>query len=86
MAQFGERASLQRLVDACLPQALRFALCLTGQLDAAEELVQDAMLRASHSWRSFRGDSDFRTWLFRIVINCFHDRLERRDGNCQAAG
>jgi RNA polymerase sigma-70 factor (ECF subfamily) len=78
MARSGDRATFERLVDECLPRALRFAQRLTGDLDTAEEVVQDAMLRASKGWRSFRGESQFRTWLFRIVINCFRDRLARR--------
>jgi RNA polymerase sigma-70 factor (ECF subfamily) len=80
MAWRGERATFERLVDECLPRALRFALSLTGDVDAADEVVQEAMLRASSGWRSFRGEAQFRTWLFRIVINCFRDRLVRRRG------
>jgi RNA polymerase sigma-70 factor (ECF subfamily) len=78
MALSGKRATFERRVDDCLPHALRFALRLTGDPDTAEEVVQDAMLRASRAWRSFRGESQFRTWLFRIVINCFRDRVARR--------
>jgi RNA polymerase sigma-70 factor (ECF subfamily) len=78
MARSGERATFERLVDESLPDALRFAQRLTGDPDMAEEVVQEAMLRASRGWRSFRGESQFRTWLFRIVINCFRDRLARR--------
>ncbi len=68
-------ASLDRLVSDHLPAALRFATRLTGDSDAAEELVQEALLRAVRRWATFRGDAEFRTWLFRIVINVFRDRL-----------
>ena len=44
-------------------------------MDLAEDIVQDAMLAASRSWHTFRGDSEFRTWLFRIVIHAHRDRV-----------
>jgi RNA polymerase sigma-70 factor, ECF subfamily len=72
-----DKAALDRLVDEHLPAALRFALRLTGDLDAAEDLVQDALLRVAGRWSGFRGDAQFRTWLFQIVVNVFRDRLRR---------
>jgi RNA polymerase sigma-70 factor (ECF subfamily) len=77
MAWPRDRAKFEREVREHLPAALRFAVRLTGSLDAAEDLTQDALLRASRGWKSFRGDSEFRTWLFRIVINVFRDRQSR---------
>ena len=78
MARSGRRATFERLVEDHLPAALRLALRLTGDPDRAEEVVQEAMLKASKAWRSFRGDAEFRTWLFRIVINAFRDTIQRR--------
>ena len=72
-----DKAALDRLVEEHLPAALRFALRLTGDLDAAEDLVQDALLRVAGKWSSFRGEATFRTWLFQIVVNVFRDRLRR---------
>lgn len=67
-------ADLDRLVQEHLPSTIRFAIRLTGNVEAAEELVQEALLRVSRGWTGFRGEARFRTWLFRIVINAFHDR------------
>ena len=78
MAAGGERANFDRLVLELLPDALRFATRLTGNPDAAEDVLQDSLVRASRSWRTFRQDSSLRTWLFRIVINVFRDRLAAR--------
>jgi RNA polymerase sigma-70 factor (ECF subfamily) len=75
MGRSADSASLDRLVSAHLSEALRFAVRLTGDPDAAEELVQEALLRAARGWRSFRREASFRTWLLRIVINAFRDRL-----------
>ena len=68
-----DAASLERLVSEHLPIALRFATRLAGDPHQAEELVQEALLRVVRSWESFRGEADFRTWLFRIIINVFRD-------------
>ena len=77
MTRPGKRAQFDELVSASLPAALRFAVRLTGRLDKAEEVVQEAMLSASRSWKTYRGDSQFQTWLFRIVVNTFRSWLAR---------
>ena len=46
---------------------------LTGDPDRAEEIVGETLVRVSRSWKSFRGEARFRTWLYRIVINVFRD-------------
>ncbi|MCA9068983.1 MAG: RNA polymerase sigma factor, partial [Planctomycetaceae bacterium] len=71
--------TLDRLVQMHLNDALQLAVRLSGQTDTAEEIVQEALLRVAKSWKSFRGEAAFRTWLFRIVINVFRDWLKRRD-------
>jgi RNA polymerase sigma-70 factor (ECF subfamily) len=75
MVRSSKPDDLDRLVGLHLPSALRFATRLTGDPDSAEDLVQDALVRVARGWSSFRGESEFRTWLFRIVINAFRDRL-----------
>jgi RNA polymerase sigma-70 factor (ECF subfamily) len=72
-----DSSSLDRLVLAHLPAALRFATRLVGDPDTAEDLVQEALVRVVRSWSGFRGEAAFRTWLFRIVINVFRDSLRR---------
>lgn len=75
-----DRATFDSLILEHLPGALRFAVRLTGNTADAEDIVQEAMLRASKASSSFEGRSSFRTWLFRIVINVFRDthRASRR--------
>ena len=56
---------------------------MTGSLDDAEELAQDAFLRAYRQLGSFQGGSKFSTWLCKIAINLSLDwrrRENRRDG------
>jgi RNA polymerase sigma-70 factor (ECF subfamily) len=63
---------------ATLPAAQRFAVRLTGDRASAEDLLHDALVRAASSWRGFRGEASFRTWLFQIIVNAFRDALRRR--------
>ena len=75
MARAVTRREFERLVREHLPDALRLALRLTNSADLAEDIVQSSMLRASRSWKSFRCDSTFKTWLHRIVVNVHRDYL-----------
>ena len=74
-----DRPTFDRLVREHMDGALHFAIRLCGDANAAEDLMQDALLRAHRGWQSFRGESKFRTWLFQIIINCFRDRIGRVD-------
>ena len=78
MAGAADRAGLDRLVTAHLPEALRLAIRLTGDPEEAEDVVQEALVRVTRSWRSFRGEAQFRTWLYRIVVNAFRDWVAAR--------
>lgn len=73
-----DRQTFDRLMLDHLPAAQRFAVRLTNDPAAAEDLVHDALVRAAQSWTSFRGASSFQTWFFRIVINAFRDGLRRK--------
>ncbi len=55
---------------------------MTGSLDDAEELAQDAFVRAYQQLGSFKGDAKFSTWLGKIAINLSLDwrRREKRRG------
>jgi RNA polymerase sigma-70 factor (ECF subfamily) len=66
------------LVVEHLPRALRFALRLTGDANTAEDVVQEALCRVLKSWRSYRGDAAFGTWLLQIVVNVDRDRRRRQ--------
>jgi RNA polymerase sigma factor (sigma-70 family) len=70
-----DRQTFDRLVLEHLASAQRFAIRLTGDAHEAEDVLQDALLRAHRSWQSFKGQSKFTTWFYAIVINCFRDRV-----------
>lgn len=43
----------------------------------ADDIAQEALLKAYLSFGSFEGRSRFSTWLFRIAYNCWHDHLKK---------
>ena len=61
---------------ACLPQLRAFARSLSGQRELADDLVQDAIVRALAAQDSFRPGTNFRAWIFTILRNLFF--TERR--------
>jgi RNA polymerase sigma-70 factor (ECF subfamily) len=67
--QAGDAAALEQLLG--LHKAPLYALCrgILGHVDDAQDAVQETYLRALRALPRFRGDSHFRTWLFRIAIN-----------------
>jgi RNA polymerase sigma-70 factor (ECF subfamily) len=59
--------------------AALFALAarLTASRNDAEDLAQEALLRAWRSIHRFRGEADVRTWLYRIVVNAHRSMWKR---------
>ncbi len=56
----------------------RFLLALCGGNDAlADDIAQDALVRAYVASGSFLGLSKFSTWLFRIAYNCYIDHCRK---------
>jgi RNA polymerase sigma-70 factor, ECF subfamily len=51
------------------------ALRLTGNRADAEDLAQDALLRAVRALPGFRGDSQLSTWAYRITVNAWKNRV-----------
>jgi RNA polymerase sigma-70 factor (ECF subfamily) len=57
------------LVDGHKDKAFNLAFRICGNSEEAEEIAQDAFLKAFRSLKSFRMKSSFATWLYRIVYN-----------------
>jgi len=72
-----EPEELSRLVDLHYEPLYRFLWRLTASRDAAEELTQEAFVRALDRIRSFDGRARFSTWLHSIAINYWKDTRRR---------
>jgi RNA polymerase sigma-70 factor, ECF subfamily len=71
----------QVLLVEVLPSAFGYALRLTRNRADAEDLVQDAALRAFRAMSTFEAGTNFKAWIFRILTRCFwanHRRRQRR--------
>jgi RNA polymerase sigma-70 factor (ECF subfamily) len=51
---------------------------LTGSIDEADDLVQDAVMRAWTFWERFEPGSNSRAWLHRILVNTFINAYRKR--------
>jgi RNA polymerase sigma-70 factor (ECF subfamily) len=74
----GDQRAFGQLVDLHKDGAFTLALRILASREEAEETVQDAFLRVHRRLASFRGDSRFATWLYRIVFNLSTTRVKRR--------
>jgi RNA polymerase sigma-70 factor (ECF subfamily) len=77
-AQAGSRAAFDSLVRQYEQQVLRLALHLTGSEHDAEDIYQEAFLKAYRYLGNFRFECSFYTWIYRIVTNLCLDQMRRR--------
>ena len=77
-AQAGSRAAFDALVRQYQQQVLRLALHLTGSEHDAEDIYQEAFLKAYRYLGNFRFECSFYTWIYRIVTNLCLDQMRRR--------
>ena len=77
-AQRGNRAAFEELVRQYDQAVLRLALHLTGSESDAQDIFQDAFLKAYKNVGSFRFECSFYTWIYRIVTNLCLDHLRKR--------
>ena len=70
----GESAAFEILVNERSGEIYGLLYRLTENPEEARDLTQETFLRAFQSIRSFRGDSDLRTWIYRIAINQARNR------------
>ena len=78
-AQRGNRAAFEELVRHYDQSVLRLALHLTGTEHDAQDVYQDAFLKAYKNIGSFRFECSFYTWIYRIVTNLCLDHLRKKN-------
>jgi RNA polymerase sigma-70 factor, ECF subfamily len=76
-ARTGDIAAFEELVERHRDVVYRVAARTVGH-DEAEDVSQDAFLRAFHRLPSFRGEAPFRAWLLSITRNAALNQLARR--------
>jgi len=76
-AAAGSREAFDELVRRYQTAILNLARVMTGGSGDAEDLAQDVFVRAWRGLASFRGESSFRTWLYRVAINVIQSHRGR---------
>jgi len=74
----GEKEAYAALVVRHAPSLFRVAFRITGNEADADDVVQEAFMRAYQRLAAFESRSSFGTWVYRIAIRCALDRLQHR--------
>ncbi len=77
-AKAGDGAAFEKLVRQYERQVFRVAQHITQNREDAEDITQDAFLKAYEKLEQFQGNSKFSTWLIRIAVNESLMRLRKR--------
>jgi RNA polymerase sigma-70 factor (ECF subfamily) len=77
-AQRGDRSAFDSLVRRYDQSVLRLALHMLGNEQDAQDIHQEAFIKAYRHLGNFRFECSFYTWLYRIVTNLCLDQLRRR--------
>src|SRR3989442_15344804 len=73
-----DAGATEALVGAYGDRAYRLAIRITGHASDAEEVVQDALWTVVRKIDTFRGESAFGSWLYRIAANAAYQKLPGR--------
>jgi len=70
-AQSGDEQAFAELVRRHSALVFRLAVSILGKefVPEAEDVTQEVFLKVHHAIRSFRGESEFRSWIYRIAFN-----------------
>jgi len=77
-AQQGDTAAFEELVRQYDRVVLRLAMNITGSQEDAQDIYQEAFLRAYMNLNRFRFECSFYTWIYRIATNLCLDHLRRQ--------
>jgi RNA polymerase sigma-70 factor, ECF subfamily len=75
----GDRELYHKLIQPYEPSVYRMALSFVKNEAEAEDVAQEAFLKAFRDLASFRGESKFSTWLISITLNEARRRLRRQN-------
>src|SRR5690349_3360231 len=77
-ARNGDAAAFGELVDRYKDKALSLAIRLLKHSEDAEDALQDAFVKAFRSLSTFRNESSFSTWFYRIVYTTCLNVLKKK--------
>src|SRR5207249_551065 len=77
-AKDGDRVAFRHLLERHYDMLYRVAYRFFGNIAEAEDVAQEMAMTLADRVGSFRGDSQFSTWLYRVAINGCRDHARRR--------
>ena len=78
MPESNETASFrQEDLLACIPHLRAYARFLTGNRERADDLVQDALVRALTAAHQFQAGTNLKAWIFTILRNLFYNEIRK---------
>jgi RNA polymerase sigma-70 factor, ECF subfamily len=80
-----DRPSVRDDLLAQIPSLRAFAVSLCGQMDKADDLVQEALVKAWSNLGSFTEGTNMRAWLFTILRNVYYSEHRKRRREVQDA-
>ncbi len=76
--QQGDESAFKKLVDEYQDMVYNTALGIVQQADDADDITQEVFIQVYQSVSSFRGDSKFSTWLYRITLGKALDHEKKK--------
>ncbi len=84
-ARDGDALAFKELVERHGETVFRAAVRVTGNREAAEDVVQEAFLKAYRQLHRFDRRARFGTWLYRIAMNCAIDQIRKEKRRAKSA-
>jgi len=85
LAAGGDAKAFRALLERHYDLMYRVAFRTLGQQADAEDLVQEICTALPRKLASYRGDSKFESWLYRVVVNAGRDLMRKRGAHARAA-
>ena len=70
-----DQSAFDLLVERHSDRAFQLAYSILQNREDAQEVVQDAFIRIYRSLANFRGDAQFSTWMYRIIVNLCNNKF-----------
>jgi RNA polymerase sigma-70 factor (ECF subfamily) len=77
-AKKGNKSALNTLLTDSLPVLKGYVIKMTGDINLAQDVVQDTMLKAVLNINRFQPNAKFSTWLIKIATNIYRDYLRKQ--------
>jgi RNA polymerase sigma-70 factor (ECF subfamily) len=74
----GDVSNFETLLQPYRQGVLNMAIYMTGDVEEAKEVCQEAFIKIFRYLRSFKKGKNFKNWLYKTVINCSYDNLNKK--------